>query len=244
MEIFQNSPWQNSIGIVGAIDSEVTLLENALDGRDRLNINTARLTSGTLQGSKVIVARSGVGKVNAAACAQTLAMLGVSCIINTGTAGAVGENLRIGDYVVATSCVQHDVDVSHFGFELGHIPGFPGKAFEADSTLRTILADTVTKQTGNSPFEGCVISGDRFISDTEEKRHLSQTFGALCCDMEAAALAQVCTLANIPFAIVRVISDLADGSGPENYRNFESEAAYASAAIVQAALLSLNGQTP
>ena len=240
METLRNAPWQGSVGIIGATEPEVVLLESALDDICHFDMGATHLTGGMLEGSKVIVARSGVGKVNAAACAQALAVLGVSCVINTGVAGAVREDLRIGDYVVATSCVQHDVDVSHFGFEAGHIPGFPSKAFETDRALRTVLANTVAKETGHIPFEGCIVSGDRFISDAREKHHLSLTFEALCCDMEAAAIAQVCTLADIPFAILYVVSDLADGPKLEDYHRFEIEAAHASAAIVQAALRSLD----
>ncbi len=241
METSWYAQWQGGIGIVGAIESEVVLLENALEDICRFDMGSASLAGGSLEGSKVVVARSGVGKVNAAACAQALAVLGVSCVINTGVAGAVGEGLRIGDYVVATSCVQHDFDVGHFGFEVGHIPGFPSKTFKTDDALRAMLAGTVARKTGNAPFEGCIVSGDRFISDVREKHRLSLAFGALCCDMEAAALAQVCTLADVPFAVVRVISDLADGSQPEDYWHFETEAAHASAAIVQMTLRSFGG---
>ena len=241
MEASRYAQWQGAVGIVGAIESEVVLLESALEDVCCFDMGAAHLVGGTLEGSKVIVARSGVGKVNAATSAQSLAVLGASSVINTGVAGAVGEGLRIGDYVVATSCIQHDFDVSHFGLEIGHIPGFPSKAFKTDDALRTALADTVTRKTGSVPFEGCIVSGDRFIGDACEKHRLSQAFGALCCDMEAAAIAQVCTAARIPFAVVRVVSDLADGSQPENYKRFETEAAHASAAIVQMAIRTFGG---
>ncbi len=196
--------------------------------------------SGTIATTPAVLCMCKVGKVNAAACAQAMCdLFNVTHIINTGVAGSLDARIDIGDFVVSTDAVQHDMDVRNFGYEPGQVPGLDTAAFEADGVLRkTTLAAVAEAAPGAKALEGRVLSGDQFVRDREVKDRIKKQFGGLCCEMEGAAIAQVAHLNNVPFVIVRAISDKADGSDSQLYEEFEQKAAQNCARIVEHVLSS------
>ena len=225
-----------ALGIIGAMDLEIKLLVDALTDAHKFETGTLLIVEGRLGQTHVALAQSGIGKVNAAACTQALADRGVVGIVNTGVAGALHPQLEIGDFVIATDCVHHDVNLCNFGYELGQIPKSP-PAFEADAVLSAQLADTLAYEEGVKVRKGRIASGDQFVCSPSDKQRIFSSFNALCCDMEAAAIAQVCHAHQLPFAVLRATSDQADGTQPEDYPEFEERYAHASARVVHAMLL-------
>ena len=181
---------------------------------------------GTIAGKKVVVVRSGIGKVNAGICTQILVdVFNVDCIINTGIAGALNNDINIGDIVLSTDALQHDVDAKAFGYEPGQIPRMDVLAFKADKKLIELgkkSCGLVCPKIG--VFEGRVVSGDQFIADREVKNRIKSLFDGYCTEMEGAAIAQAAYLNNIPFLIIRAISDKADDSAHMDYPAFEKMA--------------------
>ncbi len=224
---------QLKIGVIGAMEVEMALLTDRL--ADVRTEKRAGMTfyCGALEGVPCVVVQSGVGKVNAALCTQVLAsVFGVTHVINTGVAGSLDATIDIGDVVVSTDCVHHDVDATNFGYALGQVPGMP-EAYPADAALRAAALDAVAQAAPDiAAFEGRVASGDSFVRDNAEKSRIVRDFGARCCEMEGAAIAQACTVNGLPFVVVRAISDKADGSHSELYPVFEAKAARHCAAIV------------
>ena len=225
------------VGIIGAMDSEVELLKGKLDDVTIRRVAGMEFASGTLEGVSAVVVKCGVGKVNAAVCAQTLTCeLGCTHVINTGVAGALDARLEIGDIVVSTEAVEHDMDVTPLGYKPGEHPDEHIVAFEADSSLRRVAVDAAREVGGVQVLEGRVCSGDQFIGSAAAKKRIIDTFGGMCCEMEGAAIAHVCHLAKVPFVVVRAISDKADDSGDVSYAEFERVAAARCASIVLAAV--------
>ena len=228
------------IGVIGAMEVEVALLKERLACETVLEQAGMRFFSGRAGGREVIVARSGVGKVNAAMCAQIMIdLLGVTHIINTGAAGSLDARIDIGDIVISTDAVHHDADVTNLGYAPGQVPGME-LSFTADAALADAIAASVAQvEPGIHVFRGRVLSGDQFIHTDEVKQRLKETFDGLCCEQEGAAIAHVCHLNGVPFAIVRAISDKADGSDAMSYDEFEAIAAERSARIVARVLENL-----
>jgi adenosylhomocysteine nucleosidase len=196
---------------------------------------------GVLAEKNVVIVRCGMGKVNAGICANTL-INDFNCtkIINTGVAGSLDNMLDIGDIVISVDAVQHDFDVEAIGFKKGEIPYTGLYAFPADETLREAARDAVKEAaSGVHAYEGSVCSGDQFISTNAQKETITSNFGGLCCEMEGAAIAQVCYLNDTPFVVIRVISDKSDGSQSVEYEVFKEEAAKNGASTVLAMLKKL-----
>ncbi len=223
-----------TIGVIGAMDLEVASLKRSMKDAHTVVIAGSEFSGGTIEGAPVVVVQCGVGKVNAALCTQALIdEFNVSCVINTGAAGSLDERIDIGDIVVSTDAVQHDVDATLFGYEQGQVPGMKTVSFKADSALQEkATAAIATCGSGVSSFSGRVASGDTFVADPQKKAWIRDTFGACCCEMEGAAIAQVCARNNVPFVIMRAISDKADGSETEEYEVFERKAAIDCAQVV------------
>lgn len=219
----------NKIGIIGAMEIEVKNLIAVMT--EAAKTETANLTfyTGKLCGKNVTVVQSGVGKVNAALCAQILCReFKCDCIINTGIAGAMAQGLGIFDFVVSTAAVHHDVDVKIFGYEFGHVPGIQVRDFPADEKLiaaveKAFAASETCKN--RRLVKGLVASGDQFISSGEKKKFIKSTFNAACCEMEGASIAHACYLNQTPFVIVRCMSDMADDSAEATYSFNEETAA-------------------
>ena len=229
------------IGIIGAMEVEVASLKERMQDVEITRKASMEFYQGTLNGKEVVVVRSGIGKVNAAVCTQILVDdFQVEAVINTGVAGSLRAEFNIGDFVVSSDALQHDMDASGFGFEPAEIPLMGKKTFEADASLRSLIAETcreVNPEIG--VFEGRVVSGDQFISDGDVKDRLVRMFAPYCTEMEGAAIAQAAWLNQIPFVIIRAISDKADGSAHMDYSEFEAKAIVHSVRLVEAAAAKL-----
>lgn len=225
------------VGVIGAMDSEVELLKSRVEGAHVRELAGLEFCEGVIGGVGVVVVKCGVGKVNAAMCAQALvSVFGCTHVINTGVAGSLENDIEIGDIVVSTDAVEHDLDVTPLGYVPGEHPDLHLVAFEADEALRRAVTEAARGIGGVRVFEGRVCSGDQFIGSSAAKRRIIETFGGMCCEMEGAAIAHVCHVAGVPFVVVRAISDKADDSGNVDYPTFEKAAAAHCASIVLAAL--------
>ena len=214
------------LGIIGAMDVEVNSIKSELENVEIKNIAAMDFYKGTLAGKEVVVVKCGIGKVNAAICAQILvSVFGVSALVNTGVAGSLNNDINICDIVVSTSALEHDMDVTPLGYAKGVIPDMDQSEFKADENLIKLAKDSAEEAGLDVKiFEGKVVSGDQFISDKEKKKWLTDTFAGYCTEMEGAAIAQVCYFNHIPFLIVRAISDKADDSASMDYPTFEAQA--------------------
>ena len=211
------------LGIIGAMDQEVAEIKNQMTEVQIERAAAMDFYKGKLRGKDVVVVRSGVGKVNAAVCTQILAdRYGVDAVVNTGIAGSLRNEINIGDIVLATDAVQHDMDATCFDYPAGKIPQMDVYEFKADEKLAKECSREVIPEVG--VFEGRVLSGDQFVSSREKKEWLVETFGGYCTEMEGAAIAQAAYLNNIPFLVIRSISDKADDSADMDYKTFEMKA--------------------
>lgn len=224
----------NNIGIIGAMQEEVEILQNEMIVSKKEKIAGMTFYSGKLKEKDIVVVMSGIGKVNAAACAQILATrYDVNCIINTGVAGAIHPDLNPGDIVISKDLAQHDMDVTGAGCELSEIPRLGKIYFDADKMLVNLFEDIAREKIISSKvMVGRIVTGDLFVSQQDKKDFLWEYYKAYCAEMEGAAIAQVAYLNEIPFVVVRAISDKADGSAEITYEEFVKEAAKISASLV------------
>lgn len=231
----------NLVGIIGAMDIEVESLKSEIRNLKTEKISDMEFYCGSIGVTDVIVVKCGIGKVNAARCAQTLCdHFGVSALVNTGIGGGIGDGLAVGDLVVAKSLVQHDFDVSGFGYAKGYM--FLGNKDEAthyvaDKDLIEKLISASELHISKSGIKkGVIATGDIFVCTSDKKKEIKDNFDALVCEMEGGAIAQTAVANSVPFAVIRAISDLADGSAPESYEEFEKDTAYLSAKIIKSFL--------
>ena len=217
------------IGIIGAMESEVESIFANMTSKEKININNLTFYKGLLFNKDVVVVKCGIGKVNAALCTQLLILnFKVDKIINTGIAGATGKGLTIYDFVVSSQAVYHDFDTSFFGYKLGQVPGME-ETFKADEDLQKLALQAFEKSElakNHKIQNGLIASGDQFISGGERKSFIINNFHPLCVEMEGCAIAHTCFANNIPFVIIRCMSDCADDSAVETYE--ESKASKAS----------------
>ncbi len=217
----------NKIGMIGAMEIEVRQLIADMEKPRRGRIARMDFYEGTLMGMPAVVVKSGIGKVNAAVCAQILVdEFGVDTVINTGVAGSLDASIDIGDIVISTDVLHHDMDAVSFGYPVGQVPQMDVFSFRADEKLAA-LADQVCREVNPEigVFHGRVVSGDQFVADQAVKDRIIWQFGGCCTEMEGAAVAQTAYLNDIPFLILRAISDKADDSASMDYSAFEKEAA-------------------
>ncbi len=220
------------LGIIGAMEIEVSYLKSLMSaGGKNLKITEAGGLSffeGELEGLPCVVVKSGVGKVNAALCAQTLIYkFNVTNIINTGIAGAMASGLGVLDLVVSTDAVYHDMDATGFGYKPTEIPQMEISCFKADEKMiNSVLSafGKIEESKEHKIVKGRIATGDQFISDKKIKEHIKQICNPACVEMEGAAIAHACTLNNIPFIILRCMSDMAD-DGHESVYSFNEESA-------------------
>ncbi len=214
------------VGIIGAMDEEVSQIVEAMELTETYERASMKFMKGKLLDKDVVIVRSGIGKVNAAVCTQLLVdKFNVNYIINTGIAGSLKAQINIGDVVLSSDVLHHDVDATGFGYPLGQIPRMDTLAFQADERLVELAkaaCEKVVPQVG--VHVGRVVSGDQFISDKAIKNRISQNFDGFCTEMEGAAIAQTAYLNKIPFLILRAISDKADDSATMDYPEFEAMA--------------------
>ena len=230
-----------TIGIIGAMEEEVEALRAKLTSAEKLTKASMDFYSGVLNGHKVVIVRSGIGKVNAGICTQILAdLFHVDAVINTGIAGSLKAEINIGDIVISTDAVQHDMDATGFGYKPGVIPRMETSCFRADPTLVRAAKAACEKAVPEiQAFTGRIVSGDQFISDGDVKDRLVRMFAPYCTEMEGAAIAQAAWLNQIPFVIIRAISDKADGRAHMDYSEFEAKAIEHTVRLVEAAAAKL-----
>ncbi|WP_019636087.1 5'-methylthioadenosine/adenosylhomocysteine nucleosidase [Paenibacillus fonticola] len=231
-----------TIGLIGAMDEEIALLLQQLE-RQNVSVHAGiNFVTGLFHGKEVVVCKSGVGKVNAAATTQLLAdRFHVKQILFTGVAGAVHPELNIGDIVISSSCQQHDMDVTPLGFERGIIPYQEVSDFPADAKLISLAEEACTRLCRDNRYRvGKVLSGDQFISNYDYVRELHETMDGACVEMEGAAVAQVCHMNQIPYVILRSMSDKADGTADVNFAEFTALAAQRSYEILNDIIRHLN----
>ena len=210
------------LGIIGAMDEEVAKIKEHMTDVVVHSKASMDFYKGFLNGKEAVVVRSGIGKVNAGICTQILASTyQVDQVINTGVAGSLDADINIGDIVISTDAVQHDMDVSMLGDPVGQIPRMDTFSFPADEKL-VKLAVEVNKEVNPDiqTFTGRVLSGDQFISGKEKKEYLVKTFDGKCAEMEGAAMAQTAYLNKVSYVIIRAISDKADNSATMDYPEF------------------------
>ena len=214
------------IGIIGAMEEEVAALKQDMETEEKKEIAGMMFHRGRLCEKEVVVVKSGIGKVNAGICAQILIdRYQVDLIINTGIAGSLDARIDIGDMVISTDALHHDMDATGFGYDPGQIPRMDTFSFPADEKLAA-LAKTVNEEENPDihTFLGRIVSGDQFISSKEAKERIKETFQPLCTEMEGAAIAQAAYLNKISYVIIRAISDKADNSAATDYPAFEKQA--------------------
>lgn len=223
------------IGIIGAMELEVEQLKHAMTIERIVTKASMDFFVGTLAGIDVVIVRSGIGKVNAALCVQILAdVFQVTHIINTGVAGSLNPALDIGDILVSNDALHHDMDVTIFGYQPGEVPQMGFREFKADEAMISAAVTSCKEVNPDiSVRTGRVVSGDQFISSKEVKQKLIDTFHGDCAEMEGASIAHGAYLNNLPFVIIRAISDKADDSAEMDYPSFERAAARHSAHLVE-----------
>lgn len=227
------------IGIIGALDIELERLIGAMREPAHREISGVPFTCGKLLGTDVVIARAGVGKVNAAVCAQTMALIyEPELIINSGVSGALSPELRVGDVVIGTDVVQHDVDTTALGDEPGFVSTVDRLSFPLDNFASTAIA-AAAEELGIRAVRGRIASGDQFVASTERKEEIVHLFSAVTCEMEAGAIAHVCFLNRIPCAVIRSISDGGNEEAPMSYEEFLPLAAKNSSELTLAYLKSL-----
>lgn len=223
------------IGIIGAMDEEVLTLKEKMTIAEVRSIACLEFYVGTLNAANVVVVMGGIGKVNAAMCTQILIdCFHVDAVINTGVAGALSDVLEIGDVVISSDMVQHDMDATAFGYAIGQVPRMEVFSYKADEHLIHIAekATDVLPQSTNVHVKR-IVSGDQFVADKEKKRWLVDKFDGYCTEMEGAAIAQVALINKVPFVIIRSISDKADDSADMNFDEFVTLAANNSCKMIE-----------
>lgn len=221
------------IGIIGAMEKETQMLAAAMETPQTETISGITYVCGRLEGQAVVVATCGIGKVFAAVCAQTMILrYQPALLINTGIAGTLSPALGIGDVAVADRLVQHDMDTSPLGDPPGMVSGIDQIFFPSDPAASQALAACVAG-TGRRVLSGTIASGDQFIAASVQKERIATAFGAIACEMEGAAIAHVATINRVPFAVLRTISDSADGAAAADYPAFASATADMAATVVR-----------
>ena len=223
-----------TLGIIGAMQVEVDLLLKAMDRKYGKTIAGSVFYEGTLEGLPCVIVQCGVGKVNAAICAQILCdCFGVTHLVNTGIAGSLNAQLDIGDLVVSQDAMYHDFDCVHFGYEMGRVPGMDVVAFPADENMIRMAYDAAQAVHPGHIRIGRVASGDLFVAEKCAKERIIAVTGALCTEMEGAAIAQVAYVNRIPCAVLRAISDNGDEEASVDYPTFVAKAALRSAEVLR-----------
>ena len=223
------------IGIIGAMELEVEALKEQMDVKNIVEKASMKFYEGTLRGKDVVIVQCGIGKVNAGICVQILAdLFQVDAVINTGVAGSLRAEINIGDIVVSTDACEHDMDVTALGYKKGIIPQMKESFFKADRQLVEAAIEVCREVNPDiNVYEGRVLSGDQFISGEEIKNKLIDLFDGSCTEKEGAAIAHAAFLNEIPYVVIRAISDKADGSAHMDYPEFERAAAAHSAKLVE-----------
>ena len=224
------------LGIIGAMTVEVQTLKEKLENLQITTKAGMEFYSGDLEGLPCVVVQCGVGKVNAAMCVQALCdCFDVTHIVNTGVAGSLCAELDIGDFVIAKDAIYHDFDCSVINpnYTVGQVPGLPVREFAADPHMISCAMAAADSVYEGHARMGTVASGDQFVCDRAVKERIIANTGALCTEMEGAAIAHAAWRNQVPFVIIRAISDKADDSAQMDYPTFEAIAAERCAKVTQ-----------
>ena len=222
------------LGIIGTMDVEVATLKEQMENKQIRTIAGSEFCEGKLEGTDAVIVQCGVGKVNAALCAQILcSVFDVTHIVNTGIAGSLNARLDIGDFVISSDAVYHDMDATNFGYPMCQVPGLPVLAFPADEMLIKLAYEAVEEAHPGHVCVGRVATGDQFVADKVLKEKIIANTGAFCTEMEGAAIAHTAWKNSVPFVILRAISDKADDSTEMDYPTFEAAAAKRCAQVTQ-----------
>jgi len=227
------------IGIIGAMDEEIELLLANMENKDEEIVANSRFIRGTLSEKQVVLLKSGIGKVNAAMGATIMMeKFAPTLLINTGSAGGFSEKLDVGDIIISSEVVHHDVDVTSFDYAYGQVPGLP-ETFTADERLVTIAEATV-KEMGINYEVGLIATGDSFMEEVRKVTHAKENFPhMLAAEMEAAAIAQVSYQYDTPFVIIRALSDIAGKNSSISFDAFLEKAASHAAQLIMKVVKSL-----
>ena len=225
------------IGIIGAMQIEVEALCAAMENTETETVGNMTFVYGDLRGKRVVCAKCGIGKVFAAMCAQTMILkYAPACIINSGVAGTLSDSLSIGQIALAEQVVQHDMDTSPIGDPVGLISGINIIYIPTDPSVTEGLSVAVTAE--GVPYQrGTIASGDQFICHTSDKTRIKGNFEAedkpvIACEMEGAAIGQVCYVNGVPYGILRAISDGGDEQAFADYPTFLAAAAHTATQVM------------
>lgn len=222
------------LGIIAAMSEELELILQDMKLKNKKTVANLTFNEGTLYNKNVVAVVCGIGKVNAAICTQILiSEFSVDKVINIGVAGGVNKDIYPGDVVIGNSLVEHDIDCSVFGDPVGQIPRMDTFDFKADDTLVNLAKDSCNKLNNINSFVGRIVSGDQFIASQEKVQYLEKEFNAFSCEMEGASIAHVCYSNNVPFVIIRSISDNANNGAHVDFEKFTPIAVKNSTAIVK-----------
>jgi len=224
------------LGIIGAMTVEIETLKSRLDKLTVTEKAGMTFYDGVLNGLDAVVVQCGIGKVNAGMCVQVLCdCFGVTHIVNTGVAGSLCAELDIGDFVISRDAMYHDFSCNTLNpnYLVGQIPGFPVRYFPADEQLTQLAYDAAQQVQAGHTRIGRVASGDQFVAGKMQKERIIADTGALCTEMEGAAIAHAAWRNSVPFVVIRAISDKADDSAEMDYPTFEAIAAQRCAEVTQ-----------
>lgn len=221
------------LGIIAAMEPEVRSLVESLENQRTQEVANQLIYEGTIAGKEVVLIQSGIGKVNATiATTLLIERLGVTHVINTGSAGGIGTHLAVGDLVVSTQLAYHDADARAFDYAYGQVPGMP-LYYPADNLLQTKVKQAAESLSWSAQA-GEVLSGDSFISSQERRQAIIGHFpNALAVEMEGAAVAQCCWQFDVPFVVIRAISDLGDEEASISFDEFIEKVGKKSAELVR-----------
>lgn len=231
------------LGIIGAMTVEVESLKEKMESVQQVRRADIIFCEGTLLGLPVVIAQCGVGKVNAAMCVQIMCdCFGVTHLVNTGVAGSLCTELDIGDFVISRDAMYHDFDchVLNPNYPVGQVPGMSVRAFAADAQLIQYAFEAAQQVHEGHAKIGRVASGDQFVCDSAVKEAIIANTGALCTEMEGAAIAHAAWRNGVPFVVIRAISDKADNSAEMDYPTFEAIAARRCAEVITTFAQKLN----
>ena len=222
------------VAIIGAMEQEIELLKEFMHNPEEELIGGVKMYFGRLFNRDVVLALSGIGKVNAAiATTIVLREYNPDYVIKTGSAGGLGKTLRVGDVVVGSLVAHHDVDVTAFGYQLGQVPKMR-PAFECSDQLIRLAEKAASAFADANVHKGLIVSGDQFVHSSEKTAYIREHFfGVQVVEMEAAAIAQTCTRFEVPFVVIRAVSDLADEKADISFEKFLETASVQSARMVQ-----------
>ena len=219
------------VGIIGAMSEEVNIIKDEMQFSYEEIIGKFTFYIGSLRNRKIVLAESGIGKVNAAMLATIMIVkFNVKAVCFSGVAGALDSKLKVGDVVIGEKMLQHDMDVSEFGLKKGEIPRMDTSVFLSNDRLMEIVKEY--KLSNNKIYSGTIISGDQFISLKQAKQELAAEFNAMCVDMESAAVAQVCHRLDKKCLVIRSISDSVTDDSTMEYSQFTELAANNSKELV------------